>query len=49
METPVKLLVTISNLVSPPSLPFTARVRGGLDLAVEPNICRSSREDYCPA
>jgi hypothetical protein len=49
METPVKLLVTIGNLVPPRSLPFTARVRRGLDLAVEPNICRSSREDYCPA
>jgi len=49
METPVKLLVTIGNLVSPPTLPFTARLRGGLDLAVEPNICRPSQEDYCPA
>jgi hypothetical protein len=38
METPVKLLVTISNLVSPRSLPFTATVRGGLDLAVEPKL-----------
>ncbi len=49
METPVKLLVTFSNLVSPRSWPFTARVRGGLDLTVEPNICRPSRENYCPA